>query len=468
MTKKTKDFPMPSLRVFTSYSHEDRKFVEGLIRDLNARGVDVWIDQHEICGGESIRQALERAISETQVYLIILSSHSVNSQWVQEEIDMMLAEPAHVDRVLIPLVIGSCEVPRILRGRKSIDFRTDYQSGLQDLLSSIYHWSREFKDPIITRALHESLTPKGSPSSVSRQLSALGKTAISIGRYREAVEVLKKAVKYDPKNRDAWNFLAGALFRSNWFPQAEEILKRLLSDRKHIARAHYNLACLYSRWAEALSWEYGELHDGYMESCDQHLRKAFQSRLISWLKQGGRPDPMVDILGDPDLVYARLVNSTINEFIHAKADKYKSDSKKTQTYGGGGCFHPDTMITMAEGTAISIKKVTCGDEVLAANDLGIVQGPATVWRKMRLWEDAGFVVNGSLRISASQQLLTYSGWKKAAKLEIGDILVTLSPLGITVKTLESWIGLCPVYHIALTGWSCLYANYVVVHNAAMK
>jgi hypothetical protein len=70
--------------LFISYSHADAEFVDHVELELNARRVRFWRDSHELKAGRLEKQ-LERAISMNPIVLLVLSRHSVVSDWVEWE-----------------------------------------------------------------------------------------------------------------------------------------------------------------------------------------------------------------------------------------------------------------------------------------------------------------------------------------------------------------------------------------------
>ncbi len=70
---------------FISYSRKDQRFAKKLARDLKARGIDVWIDQSDIRGGDDWLKEITDAINERQAFIIILSPNSIKSKYVKRE-----------------------------------------------------------------------------------------------------------------------------------------------------------------------------------------------------------------------------------------------------------------------------------------------------------------------------------------------------------------------------------------------
>jgi len=71
--------------LFISYSHDDNTFVDKLEAQLNAKGVRFWRDSHDLKAGR-IEKQIDRAISQNQTVLLILSKNSLKSDWVEHEV----------------------------------------------------------------------------------------------------------------------------------------------------------------------------------------------------------------------------------------------------------------------------------------------------------------------------------------------------------------------------------------------
>jgi hypothetical protein len=71
---------------FISYSTKDQLFADRLHSDLQAVGVRCWFAPHDIQGGRKIHEQIGEAIRVYDRLLLILSEHSMNSEWVKTEI----------------------------------------------------------------------------------------------------------------------------------------------------------------------------------------------------------------------------------------------------------------------------------------------------------------------------------------------------------------------------------------------
>lgn len=128
----------PSL--FLSHSHRDKHFVRRLANDLTSAGARVWFDEAEIKIGDSLLKRIEEGICGADYLGAVLSPDSVNSNWVQRELEIALTEEiaGRIVKVL-PLLFRDCEIPKFLAGKLYADFRVgrDYKSTLSRLLDRL-------------------------------------------------------------------------------------------------------------------------------------------------------------------------------------------------------------------------------------------------------------------------------------------------------------------------------------------
>ena len=131
--------------VFVSYSHEDRNFVTRLRTDLQAHGIEVWVDKEGIqAGTPDWEQALRDAIQTAHAVLFIASPDARNSRYVKDE--LRIAE--YYQRVVYPLWVAGNQwieaVPIGLGSIQYIDVRESrYQTALPEIVQTI---QRTFKE----------------------------------------------------------------------------------------------------------------------------------------------------------------------------------------------------------------------------------------------------------------------------------------------------------------------------------
>jgi len=132
------------MKLFISYSHNDKDFVDKLGTKLTQKRIPVFIDRWELNVGESITGKIEDAITEASFLLVVLSKSSVASQWCKREINTGLVLELNKKRVVIlPVLIEDCEIPLFLMDKFHADFRTDFNSGLMQVISSVSNLTTE-------------------------------------------------------------------------------------------------------------------------------------------------------------------------------------------------------------------------------------------------------------------------------------------------------------------------------------
>ncbi len=95
-------------KLFISYAHLDGNIVTGIVNELREAGHDVWMDVEGIQGGDLWVERIAKAIIDCDVFLIFVSSHSIDSDHVRRELDLAFEEtkkmlPIRLEKVSIPL-----------------------------------------------------------------------------------------------------------------------------------------------------------------------------------------------------------------------------------------------------------------------------------------------------------------------------------------------------------------------------
>jgi len=94
---------------FISYSHNDEAFAKRLSDDLKAHGVDCWIDSHDLKIGDKMRPTIYESIRKRDKLLLILSESSLQSNWVEHEVEHALElEMTANKNVLFPVRLDDC------------------------------------------------------------------------------------------------------------------------------------------------------------------------------------------------------------------------------------------------------------------------------------------------------------------------------------------------------------------------
>ncbi len=78
--------PIQFYSCFISYSSKDEDFAQRLHVDLQSKSVRCWFAPEDIKGGRKLHEQIGEAIRLHEKLLLVLSEHSINSEWVKTEI----------------------------------------------------------------------------------------------------------------------------------------------------------------------------------------------------------------------------------------------------------------------------------------------------------------------------------------------------------------------------------------------
>jgi hypothetical protein len=96
--------PIQFYSCFISYSQRDEEFAQRLHADLQNSGVRCWYAPHDLPIGGKILDEIDAAIRLRDKVLLILSEQSINSGWVEDEVNKAFAEERKREQtVLFPV-----------------------------------------------------------------------------------------------------------------------------------------------------------------------------------------------------------------------------------------------------------------------------------------------------------------------------------------------------------------------------
>ncbi|MGA2862954.1 MAG: toll/interleukin-1 receptor domain-containing protein [Verrucomicrobiota bacterium] len=86
---------------FISHSTKDDAFVQRLYADLQSKGVRCWYAPDDLKIGEKFRLKIDEAIRIYDRLLIVLSEHSVESNWVEKEVEAAFERERRENRLVV-------------------------------------------------------------------------------------------------------------------------------------------------------------------------------------------------------------------------------------------------------------------------------------------------------------------------------------------------------------------------------
>jgi hypothetical protein len=89
---------------FISYSTKDEPFAQYLYADLQDKGVRCWFAPEDMKIGDEIRPRIVQSIRMHDKLLVVLSEHSIGSDWVEDEVETAIEEERkRKETVLFPI-----------------------------------------------------------------------------------------------------------------------------------------------------------------------------------------------------------------------------------------------------------------------------------------------------------------------------------------------------------------------------
>lgn len=96
--------PIQFYSCFISHSSKDKEFCRRLYSRMRGEKLRVWYAPEALRGGEKLFAQIEEAIRRCEKLLLVLSEHSIHSDWVETEIRQALKQhKARKRRVLFPI-----------------------------------------------------------------------------------------------------------------------------------------------------------------------------------------------------------------------------------------------------------------------------------------------------------------------------------------------------------------------------
>jgi len=184
-------------RVFLSHAHEDKPFAKRLTADLQKAGHGVWIDEAEINIGDSLIQKIGDALDEVDYVIAVLSEASIDSPWVNRELDIASTREMQESRVVVlPVLIEKVRVPPFLRAKYYSDFTASdsYEPQFANLLRALGQSTPVVlpDNPEIERLRAELEDAKRIAAQHEAAVQAHQQVALS-GKSPELIQAIEKA-----------------------------------------------------------------------------------------------------------------------------------------------------------------------------------------------------------------------------------------------------------------------------------
>jgi hypothetical protein len=175
--------------VFVSYSSLDRLVVRKIAHLLTKGGVRVWWADWEMRPGDRLRDRINAGIQSADYFLVIVSPSSVDSRWVQNELDAAMIQEIEDHRVtVIPAILGKTEfkdLPADLRGKYALDFRSAKQRKVSiERLVDVIRPERRDRRELLKRLRRPNVTDPVAVAELRQHALRYGDQSIQIAALR--------------------------------------------------------------------------------------------------------------------------------------------------------------------------------------------------------------------------------------------------------------------------------------------
>jgi len=90
--------------VFISHASEDKLSVASpLSKKLIQKGLRVWLDEHQLTVGDSLRRKIDEGLAKSQFGVVILSERFFSKEWPQKELDALVSREDGKEKVILPI-----------------------------------------------------------------------------------------------------------------------------------------------------------------------------------------------------------------------------------------------------------------------------------------------------------------------------------------------------------------------------
>jgi len=167
--------------IYLSYDDEDTSLMRRVRKALRASGLKVWTEDDVPESGVSWKSAAEHVINSAAGVVALFSSAAQNSQWMRSELQYAVSR----GHFIIPVLLedepdDTTTIPDYLGQTQWADLRGDFDSGVQDLIETIYAHLAD-SQPLRLKALQPSTTEAGV-------------MAMQLGNYEQAIAYYEQAI----------------------------------------------------------------------------------------------------------------------------------------------------------------------------------------------------------------------------------------------------------------------------------
>lgn len=109
-------------RIYISHSHQDKELARNIADGLRESGNEIFIDSESLQAGSDWRSTLNESLKQSDVFLVLVTESSVNSQFVVSEIGAARAyvNSSSNEKLFIPIIFGQIDIPNVIQDIQAI------------------------------------------------------------------------------------------------------------------------------------------------------------------------------------------------------------------------------------------------------------------------------------------------------------------------------------------------------------
>ncbi len=121
--------------VFLSYAHQDKDVARQIKQAFSEAGISAWTAHDDIPAGDSWVPAIQKALQEADVMIVIFSEDSLRSTSMAAEWGYFIRQ----NKFIVPVRVNNIRMPYQLARYTFIDATQDVESALPELIQTVQH-----------------------------------------------------------------------------------------------------------------------------------------------------------------------------------------------------------------------------------------------------------------------------------------------------------------------------------------
>ncbi len=161
------------MKIFISYSHQDKTHAALIAEQLKKAGHEVWYDSWSLKLGDNLLKKISEGIESADALILIISRNSSKSKWVMHEFSAIaFNDLSEQKRRIIPVLIDKGSVPSYLSRYLYIDLSTDMELGIRKLVESLAPERQEEPEQSVEELQQEQIE-EGRDNKIAELAKAL-------------------------------------------------------------------------------------------------------------------------------------------------------------------------------------------------------------------------------------------------------------------------------------------------------